>query len=96
LDESLQFSLDWDLLLRFRRAGAAFVRLPRFLGAFRVHDAQKTAHLRSEQATAERHLLRMRETGGPITGEDVRSGLEPYLRRSTVYDRLYRLGVLRY
>ncbi len=96
LDESLQFALDWDLLLRFRRAGAAFVRLPRFLGAFRVHDTQKTAQLRSEQATAERHLLRLREAGGPITGEDVRSGLERYLRRSTVYDRLYRLGVLRY
>ena len=35
MDESFRFALDWDLLLRFRDAGARFVRLPRFLGAFR-------------------------------------------------------------
>jgi len=96
LDETLQFALDWDLLLRFRAAGARFVRLPRFLGAFRVHDGQKTAQLRSVQATRERHALRVRETSGPFTGEDVRRGLEPYLRRHTVYQYLYELGVLRY
>ena len=43
LDESFRFAVDWDLLLRFRDAGATFVRLPRFLGAFRVHGNQKTA-----------------------------------------------------
>ena len=37
LDKSFQFALDWDLLLRFRDAGARFARVPRFLGAFRVH-----------------------------------------------------------
>jgi hypothetical protein len=84
------------LLLQFRAVGAVIVRLPRFLGAFRVHGAQKTARLHTQQASAERHLLRVREAGGPITGEDVRRGLEPYLRRSVVYDQLYRLGVLRY
>jgi glycosyltransferase involved in cell wall biosynthesis len=42
LDESFQFAVDSDLLLRFQYAGAKFARLPRFLGAFRVHAAQKT------------------------------------------------------
>src|SRR5262249_36979350 len=41
LDETFQFALDWDLLIRFRDAGARFVRLPRFLGGFRVHAQQK-------------------------------------------------------
>src|SRR5262249_23541680 len=43
LDASFQFAMDWDLILRFREAGARFVRLPRFLGAFRVHARQKTS-----------------------------------------------------
>ena len=43
IDEAFQFALDWDMLLRFREAGAKFVRLPRFLGAFRVHACQKTS-----------------------------------------------------
>jgi glycosyltransferase involved in cell wall biosynthesis len=42
IDESFQFVIDWDLILRFRKAGAVFQRLPRFLGAFRVHQQQKT------------------------------------------------------
>ena len=42
MDESFKFAMDWDLILRFRDAGATFMRLPRFLGAFRVTDEQKT------------------------------------------------------
>ena len=34
LREDLHSALDWDLLLRFRQAGARFVRVPRFLGAW--------------------------------------------------------------
>ena len=43
LDQSFHYALDWDLLLRFLDAGARFVRLPRFLGAFRLHPEQKTS-----------------------------------------------------
>src|SRR5205085_3890693 len=43
IDASLRFAIDWELLLRFREQGAKIVRLPRFLGAFRVHEEQKTA-----------------------------------------------------
>ena len=42
VDPDFGYALDWDLLLRFRDAGAKMVRLPRYLGAFRVHDEQKT------------------------------------------------------
>ena len=43
LDPTFQFALDWDLIARFQQAGLKLVRLPWFLGAFRVHAAQKTS-----------------------------------------------------
>lgn len=43
LDPSFQFALDWDLLARFQQAGAKIVRVPYFLGCFRVHAEQKTS-----------------------------------------------------
>lgn len=46
VDPEFDYALDWDLLLRFRDAGAKMVRLPRYLGAFRVHDEQKTTAFR--------------------------------------------------
>ena len=36
IDESFDFAIDWELLLRFQASGAKIVRVPRFLGAFRV------------------------------------------------------------
>ena len=42
IDPSFQFALDWDLLTRFQQAGCRLVRVPYFLGAFRVHAEQKT------------------------------------------------------
>ena len=41
VDESFHFALDWELLLRFREAGAKFVRLPRFLAAFQSPPTTK-------------------------------------------------------
>ena len=43
VDPSFHFALDWDLLARFTRAGLRVVRLPYFLGSFRIHAAQKTS-----------------------------------------------------
>ncbi|MEY2880364.1 MAG: hypothetical protein RLZZ15_2744, partial [Verrucomicrobiota bacterium] len=43
IDPTFQFALDWDLLARFQQADCRIVRLPYFLGAFRVHGAQKTS-----------------------------------------------------
>src|SRR5258707_8854007 len=51
IDESFRFAMDWDLLVRFRDAGARFARLPRFLGAFRVHGQQKTPRNRDRKST---------------------------------------------
>lgn len=42
IDCAFQFALDWDLLMRFAGAKARIVRVPYFLGCFRVHNHQKT------------------------------------------------------
>ena len=65
VDASLSFAMDWDLLLRFRESGARIVRVPRFLGAFRVHEDQKTANW-FDQALIECEALRLRVHGRPI------------------------------
>jgi hypothetical protein len=96
MDESFQFALDWDLLLRFRAAGARFVRLPRFLAAFRVHPGQKTAAQMAEVGAQEMDRLRERCHGRPVPRGEVCLHTQRYLQRHSVYDLLYRLGVFRY
>jgi hypothetical protein len=89
VDTSLDYALDWDLLLRFREAGAKIVRVPRFLGAFRIHDAQKTTALNSvgESETA---LLRLRVHGRVMPIEEVLARLRPYFLRHIVVHTRHR------
>jgi glycosyltransferase involved in cell wall biosynthesis len=96
MDDAYHFSLDWDLLLRFRRAGARFWRVPRFLGAFRVHPSQKTSSQIGTAGEREINALRRRELGREPDAEELRRHVAAYLRRHIVLDRLYRAGVVRY
>jgi SAM-dependent methyltransferase len=96
LDDSFRFAMDWDLILRFREAGAKFVRLPRFMGAFRVHDQQKTSAQLNSTGEQEMQFLRARCLGRPVGYEEINQNIRPYLRRHVLYQKLYRLGVLRY
>ena len=84
------------MLLRFREAGATFVRLPRFLGAFRVHEEQKTSKQLADVGASEMNRLRDRYLGRPVEAEEIWRYIQPYLHRHKVYHKLYRLGVLRY
>ena len=43
VDESFAFAMDWELLIRFKDAGARFAHIPKFLGGFRIHEQQKTS-----------------------------------------------------
>jgi glycosyltransferase involved in cell wall biosynthesis len=80
LDTSFGYALDWDLLLRMQAAGARIVHVPRFLGAFRVHEEQKsTAAL--PIGLAECELLRRRVHGRNLSQEELVARLRPYLRR---------------
>jgi FkbM family methyltransferase len=94
IDESFQFAMDWDLLLRFRQANAHFVRLPRFLGAFRVHTAQKTSAQINDVGIREMSILRERHNGYPVTSSQIKANIKGYLNRHCVYHALYRLGIM--
>jgi len=95
LDESFAYALDWELLLRFMRHGARIRRVPRFLGGFRVHALQKTQANASTSGAAEIAQLLESLHGRKVTLQEVSSRTKLYFARSTVYDALYRLGVLR-
>jgi glycosyltransferase involved in cell wall biosynthesis len=96
MDESFRYALDWDLLVRLREAGARMVRLPRFLGAFRVHGAQKTSTLAPTTGIEEMQRIRHRLHGRPVDQKEVLRRVRPYLIRHVVLDHLYRRGLLRY
>ncbi len=80
VDPSFGYALDWDLLLRFREAGAKMVRLPRFLGAFRIHAEQKTTSI-EHVGVSETDRLRLRVHGRPVPIEEVLRRLRPYFLR---------------
>src|SRR5208282_123949 len=93
LDESLQFALDWDLLLRFHNSGVRFARVPRFLAAFRVHSQQKTSAWVEDFGSREIELLRTRQHGRLVSHEEISRRVASYLRRHLAYDALYGLGL---
>jgi glycosyltransferase involved in cell wall biosynthesis len=96
MDETYQFALDWDLILRFRAARARFVRLPRFLGAFRYHPRQKTIAQMASKGIPEMQRIRERCQGKPVKDIETAHHIAGYLARHVICDRLYRLGLLRY
>ena len=93
VDESFQFAMDWDLLIRFRDAGARFVRLPRFLAAFRVHPSQKTSAQIEDLGAREIYRLRRRCHGRNVTHVEAMNAAAFYMVRHILYDRLSRLSM---
>jgi len=93
VDESFQFAMDWDLLIRFRDAGARFVRLPRFLAAFRVHPSQKTSAQIEDLGAREIYRLRRRCHGRNVTHVEAMNAAALYMVRHILYDRLSRLSM---
>jgi carbamoyltransferase len=75
IDESIGVALDWDLFLRFQEAGAKIRRLPRFLGAFRLHAGQKT-RVHQEVALAELAEIRDRCAGRHVDLDEARSRVD--------------------
>ena len=95
VDESVRFAMDWDLLLRFMDAGARFVCLPRFLGAFRVHGAQKTSCEIGDLGMREMRRLRERTLGRLPDDLEIAAALEPFMARHMIADTLHRLRLRR-
>jgi glycosyltransferase involved in cell wall biosynthesis len=80
MDEGFNFALDWDLLLRFREAGCRMQRLPRFLGAFRLHTHQKNNVL-LDAYERESTALRVRANGHPVSPHVAHARLQPFVFR---------------
>jgi glycosyltransferase involved in cell wall biosynthesis len=96
IDEQFSFAMDWDLILRFKEAKATFMRLPRFIGAFRVHPQQKTFTLMSQLGQKEIALLKERHQKQAISSHEAQKKVKFYLKRHLLCSKLYQLGLLRY
>ncbi|MEI6532176.1 MAG: glycosyltransferase family 2 protein, partial [Chlamydiota bacterium] len=89
IDEDFQFAMDWELILRFREAGARFKRIPAFLGYFRVHEEQKTTRDLKTRGAQEMNLLRKKYLGKIPSDEEVYLAIRPYLERHRVENFKY-------
>jgi glycosyltransferase involved in cell wall biosynthesis len=95
-DESFDFALDWDFILRAQAAGFGFKRLPRFLACFRHHEEQKSVGMLDDVGTHEVHRIRTRWLGEAPGHHEIRRAISGYLLRQVVVDWLYRLRLARY
>lgn len=91
VDESFRFAMDWDLLLRFRKAGARMVCLPRFLAGFRVHEAQKSTMAITEVGMKEMARIRERELGRVPSPREIRGALKGFMLRHVWADVGWRV-----
>ncbi|MBR0966465.1 glycosyltransferase [Bradyrhizobium diazoefficiens] len=95
IDESFHYAMDWDFIMRAQAAGFKFVRLPRFLACFRIHEAQKTASTYAI-GIREMGILRRRVLGFDPTQMQIRRAIAPYLMKQLAYHYAYKLSLLRY
>jgi len=93
IDESFCFAMDWDLLVRFREAGAKFAHIPRFLGAFRVHSEQKTSATINTVGFQEMDRIRERLSGRVPSRSEIRRAVLPFLFKHIWIDILYRIKI---
>ncbi len=91
IDESFQFAMDWDLLIRFREAGASFACVPRFIGGFRIHSQQKTSANIGDIGIKEMNRIRERVLGFVPRDQEVNQALLPFLRRHVLTDLWWRI-----
>lgn len=94
--DEMQFAMDWEFILRLRAVGANFVRLPRFLGAFRVHPDMKSIKDVDTTGVQEMDMLRKRYRNPDVDEEQLEHYIHVYLRKHLFLDKLYKMKVLRY
>ena len=99
-DEQLRYCMDWDLWLKFRKAGARFERLGHYCWALRQHEGSKTQggerdkediHWREIHAMCRRNGLEVTAAGVWLqrawrlaTGCYVRGVLDTWRRSGTI------------
>lgn len=93
LDPSFQFALDWDLISRFQTARARIVRVPYFLGCFRVHTEQKTSAQIHTTGHEEMTRIRTRIHGPQIDPAKIEFHARQTRFKSGLTARLFALGL---
>lgn len=93
IDPSFQFALDWDLIARFQHAGARIVRVPYFLGAFRVHVEQKTSAAIHTTGHQEMDRIRSRIHGSTPSAAKLEQVARSTRLASGITARLFTLGL---
>lgn len=88
IDSSFQFAMDWDLILRFRSAGLKFAHVPRYLGAFRITNAQKTSALLVSVGVGEMNRLRERELGKIPQQAEILSRVRGFVHRQRIIETI--------
>jgi glycosyltransferase involved in cell wall biosynthesis len=94
VDESFRFAMDWDLLVRFRDAGARFTHIHRFLGAFRVHAHQKSTAVIADVGVTEMNRIRARILGRVPDQNEIRRAVIPFFARHVAVDWVHRIKAL--
>jgi GT2 family glycosyltransferase len=94
IDTTFRFAMDWDLLLRLRDSGARIVHVPRLLGAFRAHPAQKTAAQMEEVGREEIRRIQARYLGFVPSPARLRMAMAPYVIRHMLCDLRARVSAL--
>ena len=93
IDPSFHFALDWDLLLRLQEVGLRIERVPYFLGAFRVHDEQKTSAQIHTRGHDEMQRVRTRLHGATPDHSRLDTETRRAQLRGAITARLLELGV---
>ncbi len=91
LDEGIEVAFDWDLFLRFQETGARILRVPRFLGGFRLHPRQRS-RVHHEAAQDEIAAIRERWNGRPVDLDEARSRVDGLRLRSLPHYTFHRLS----
>jgi GT2 family glycosyltransferase len=94
-DDTFRFAMDWDFLVRLRDSGARFKRLPRLLGAFRIHEQQKTSAVISDVGMQEMTRLRRRCLGHEPNEAEIYLNVAPYLGRHMLHHVAVCTGMAR-
>jgi glycosyltransferase involved in cell wall biosynthesis len=93
LDPEFHFALDWDLILRFVKAGARFRRVPYFLACFRSHVEQKSATIHETVGADEIRFLQRRELSEEPSPEVLAMVSEKFARRAHCCHLLMQHGM---
>jgi hypothetical protein len=95
LDPSFRFAMDWDLLMRFIRGKARIVRVPYFLGCFRVHKHQKTSAQISSTGVQEMERIRREYHGRDVLRDEINNAAHKLQISAVITARMLAMGIRR-